>query len=265
MSFLGIDIGNSRLKWTLYEAPRPGTRVIAQGAVFLESIDTLSETDWRDLPAPTAMIGCNVAGEAVRHRLEAQLEQMAQWEFVPRWIHPQPQLAGVSNGYDHPTRLGADRWAAMIGARWHVLQQSQPGPALVVMVGTAVTVDALDAQGHFCGGLILPGHGIMLRALEGGTAGLRVPTGQVKDFPSNTSDAITSSGTYAITGAIERLHQHLSAREHQTPRTFVSGGAAWKVCPYLTIEHELHDALIFDGLLAIASTVSTPGSRARLT
>ncbi|NBU89675.1 MAG: type III pantothenate kinase, partial [Betaproteobacteria bacterium] len=88
MSFLGIDIGNSRLKWTLYEAPRPGARVIAQGAVFLESIDTLSETDWRDLPAPTAMIGCNVAGEAVRHRLEAQLEQMAQWDFVPRWIHP---------------------------------------------------------------------------------------------------------------------------------------------------------------------------------
>ena len=33
-----------------------------------------------------------------------------------------------------------------------------------VMVGTAVTVEALDPQGHFLGGFILPGHGIMLRA-----------------------------------------------------------------------------------------------------
>jgi hypothetical protein len=33
------------------------------------------------------------------------------------------------------------------------------------------------------GGLILPGHGIMLRALESGTAGLHVPTGEVRNFP----------------------------------------------------------------------------------
>jgi hypothetical protein len=43
-----------------------------------------------------------------------------------------------------------------------------------------------------------PGHGIMLRALEGGTAGLHVPTGEVRLFPKNTSDALTSGGTYAI-------------------------------------------------------------------
>jgi type III pantothenate kinase len=72
------------------------------------------------------------------------------------------------------------------------------------MVGTAVTVDALDAEGHFLGGLILPGFGLMLRALEQGTAGLRVPTGEVVDFPTNTSDALMSGGAYAIAGAIER-------------------------------------------------------------
>ena len=49
-------------------------------------------------------------------------------------------------------------------------------PVLVVMMGTAVTVDALTADGQFLGGIILPGHGIMLRALESGTAGLHVPT-----------------------------------------------------------------------------------------
>ena len=93
----------------------------------------------------------------------------------------------------------------------------------------------------------------MLRALEGGTAGLRVPTGEVRDFPTNTSDALTSGGTYAITGAMERLHRHLSARCAQPPLTLMTGGAGWKVAPWLEIEHELIDSLIFDGLLALQS------------
>ena len=77
----------------------------------------------------------------------------------------------------------------MIGAYHRMLSQGAPRPMVVVMVGTAVTVEAVDAQGKFLGGLILPGHGIMLRAMESGTAGLHVPTGEVRLFPTNTSDA----------------------------------------------------------------------------
>jgi type III pantothenate kinase len=141
---------------------------------------------------------------------------------------------------------------AMIGARWHLLQRSQPRPALVVMVGTAVTVDALDASGHFLGGFILPGHGIMLRALEGGTAGLRVPTGEVCDFPTNTSDALTSGGTFAIAGAIDRMHRNIEAHCGEAPSCWLTGGAGWKMAPHLSVPFELVESLIFDGLLHIA-------------
>ncbi len=248
MSFFAIDIGNTRLKWAQYTSPQPGAVVLSQGAVFLENIDGLAETEWKQLPAPSSILGCNVAGDAVRRRVEEQLEL---WDLSPRWVVSAAHGAGVSNGYDHPGRLGTDRFVAQIGARHHVLARGRHRPVLVVMVGTAVTVDALDAEGRFLGGLILPGHGIMLRALEGGTAGLRVPTGEVRDFPTNTSDALTSGGTYAITGAMERLHRHLSARCGEQPLTLMTGGAAWKVAPWLAIEHELVDSLIFDGLLAM--------------
>ncbi len=248
MSFFAIDIGNTRLKWALYEQARPGAALLDQGAVFLENIDALAESEWKALPQPGTMLGCNVAGDAVRRRVEEQLEL---WDIAPRWVVSSAEEAGVRNGYDHPGRLGTDRFVAQIGARWHVLQRGAPRPALVVMVGTAVTVDALDAEGRFLGGLILPGHGIMLRALEGGTAGLRVPTGEVFDFPTNTSDALTSGGTYAITGAMERLHRHLQQRCGQAPLTLMTGGAGWKVAPWMLIEHELIDSLIFDGLLAL--------------
>ena len=186
MTFLALDIGNTRLKWAHYASPRPGAALLAQGAEFLENIDKLADGAWSGLPSPRHVLGCVVAGDAVKRRVQ---EQMDLWDVVPQWVVSSEAEAGLRNGYDHPTRLGADRWVAMIGAYHHMLSQGPARPMVLVMVGTAVTVEAIDAQGKFLGGLILPGHGIMLRALESGTAGLHVPTGEVRDFPTNTSDA----------------------------------------------------------------------------
>jgi type III pantothenate kinase len=255
MSFLAIDIGNTRLKWALYDAPHPGATLLRQGAVFLETIDELADGDWKDLPAPTRMLGCVVAGDAVRRRVE---EQMVNWDIEPRWVVPSTHEAGLSNGYDHPSRLGADRWVSLAGARARVLAAGRLRPALVVMVGTAVTVDALDAEGHFLGGLILPGFGLMLRALEQGTAGLKVPTGEVVDFPTNTSDALMSGGANAIAGAIERQTRRLQQRTGQDPLLLMTGGAAVKLAPTVDLPFETVDTLIFDGLLLIQAARLAP-------
>lgn len=249
MTFLAIDIGNTRLKWALYSEARWGARLIAQGVEFLDHIDRLSENHWAGLPAPRMMLGCAVAGDAVRRRV---VEQLEIWDVEPSWVNPGREAAGVVNGYDHPGRLGADRWVAMIGARNRLLARGEQRPIIVVMVGTAVTVEAIDASGRFLGGLILPGHGIMLRALESGTAGLHVPTGEVKPFPTNTSDALTSGGTYAIAGAVERMIQHLQQRTGVAPACIMTGGAGWKMAPSMTRPFELVEGLIFDGLLAMA-------------
>ena len=250
MKFLAIDVGNTRLKWALYQNPHANAPVLAQGAEFLDNIDKLAEGAWSALPAPERMLGCVVAGEAVRKRVEAQMEL---WDVAAQWVVPSTAEAGIHNGYDVPTRLGADRWVAMIGA-WHrALAQGPARPMVVVMVGTAVTVDAINADGEFLGGLILPGHGIMLRALETGTAGLRVPTGDVREFPTNTSDALTSGGTYAIAGAVERMVQHMRQHCGVEPKCIMTGGAGWKMAPSMSLQFELVDNLIFDGLLEMAA------------
>lgn len=249
MSFLALDIGNTRLKWSLYRDPRPGAPLLAHGAEFLENIDKLAEGPWSTLAAPDGMLGCNVAGEAIRRRVEEQLEL---WDIAPRWIVSSEAEAGVTNGYDHPSRLGADRWVALIGARHRMLARGPARPVVVALVGTAVTVEALDPQGRFLGGLILPGHGIMLRALESGTAGLHVPTGEVRDFPTNTSDALTSGGTFAIAGAMDRMVSNLRRRSGVEPLCYMTGGAGWKMAPSLLQPFELVENLIFDGLLQIA-------------
>ena len=248
MTFLAIDVGNTRLKWAQYASPQPGAVLLAQGAVLLETIDSLAETDWKALPPPSSMLGCVVAGEGVKRRVEEQLEI---WDLEPRWVVSSREACGVSNGYDHPNRLGVDRWVAMIGARHRVLAQGGPRPALVVMVGTAVTVDAIDVQGHFLGGLILPGFGLMLRALEMGTAGLKAPTGEAVDFPTNTSDALMSGGADALAGAVERMHRKLRERTGQEPALIMTGGAAVKLAPITQLPFETVDTLIFEGLLQL--------------
>lgn len=260
-AFLAIDIGNTRLKWALYASGTPGAALLIQGAEFLDHIARLSEGPWADLPAaPTAMLGCVVAGDAVRRRAEEQVGEA--FDFAPRWVVSSAAEAGMSNGYDHPTRLGADRWVAMIGARHRMLAAeggAVPRPVVVVMVGTAVTVEAIDAEGKFLGGLILPGHGIMLRALESGTAGLHVPTGEVREFPTNTSDALTSGGTFAIAGAVERMVQHVRAHCGTEPVCYMTGGAGWKMAPSMAGHFELVDSLIMDGLLVIAQDRALSG------
>lgn len=253
MTFLALDVGNTRLKWAVYEQSHIGAQLLQHGAVFLENIDHLAEREWASLAAPHRMLGCVVAGEAIRRRVE---EQMELWDVTPMWVVPSAGEAGLVNGYDHPTRLGADRWVAMIGALARMRQQTTgqaPRPMVVVMVGTAVTVEAIDARGHFLGGLILPGHGIMLRALESGTAGLRVPTGDVRPFPTNTSDALTSGGTYAIAGAVERMIHHVREHCQAEPVCYMTGGAGWKMAPSMSTPIELVESLIFDGLLELAT------------
>jgi type III pantothenate kinase len=251
MTFLAIDIGNTRLKWALYEAGRPDAPMLGQGAEFLENIDKLADGRWAAFKAPQHMLGCCVAADAVKRRVEEQMEEL--WDVAAHWVVPRAAEAGLSNGYDHPTRLGADRWVGMIGARRRLLARgATPRPLVLAMIGTAVTVEAVDAAGKFLGGFILPGHGIMLRALESGTAGLHVPTGDVREFPTNTSDALTSGGTYAIAGAIERMVQHVRRASGADPACFLTGGAAWKMAPYLAEPFELVDSLVLDGLLEVA-------------
>jgi len=250
MAFLAVDVGNTRLKWALYTQPRPGAALLAHGAEFLENIDKLAEGPWASLPAPQHMLGCAVVADVIKRRVEEQMEEI--WDVPVQWAVASAAEAGLVNGYDHPTRLGADRWVAMIGARHRMLAGGPARPMVVVMVGTAVTVEAVDASGAFLGGFILPGHGIMLRALESGTAGLHVPTGEVRAFPTNTSDALTSGGTFAIAGAIERMVKHV--REHcgEEPLRYMTGGAGWKMAPHMSVPFELVESLIFDGLLEIA-------------
>ncbi len=229
---LCLDAGNSRLKWGLHD----GQRWLEQGALAYDQLEQLPGR----LPGPAArIVACNVAGEAIRQRIEA----MARSNALPlRWLTSSPAACGVSNCYDRPAQLGADRWAALIGAR-----ALHPGPTVVVMAGTATTIDQLDADGVFQGGLILPGLELMRRSLAGNTADLPFANGHYQASPRNTDDAIVSGTLHATMGAIERMRLILGPEA----KVLLSGGAAPILaphCPALTVAIE---NLVLEGLFFV--------------
>src|SRR5205814_2222543 len=79
--------------------------------------------DWQNLPRPARVIGVNVAGEATRVRVEAQL---VRWRTTPEWLIAGEAAGGVYNRYARPSQLGADRWAALIAARRRVADELFP-------------------------------------------------------------------------------------------------------------------------------------------
>src|SRR5438067_7799955 len=191
---LVIDSGNSRMKWGLY-GPRGW---LVQGVVSNAELATLALRDWQNLPRPSRAIGVNVAGEAARVRVEGQL---ARWRLPIQWLTATAEAAGVINRYANPAQLGADRWAALVAARRRAVEDDvSPPPCVVINAGTAVTIDALDSDGVFHGGGILPGLRLMLQSLADRTSALKVAAGEFRDSPTNTAHAVYSGLRQAIRG-----------------------------------------------------------------
>ena len=236
---LAIDAGKTRIKWGVHDGHAWST----SGAIDTSRAQSLYESIRDALPVDVA-VASNVAGPQV----ESAIESACRSGGIPlTFIRGEARRLGVTNGYRDPAQLGPDRWVALVAAH-----RARAGHKLVVNAGTALTIDALAADGRFLGGLIVPGPALMRRSLDGATAALREAQGAVRDFPDNTPDAITTGAILAGAGAVDRLAAAMSARGCPPGLIILSGGAARELAPALSLPHELHDNLVLDGLQLIA-------------
>jgi type III pantothenate kinase len=241
MNLLLIDAGNTRIKWAI---AAPGAALGAWtliDAVSHAGLDGAADT-WRRAGVARAIVS-NVAGTAVRERIEQALPR----GIAVEWFASTAERAGLQNGYRNPGQLGCDRFAAAIGAR-----ALAPGQDLIVATcGTATTVDAVTKDGHFIGGMILPGLALMAGSLARNTAQLpQVTPGAAPPplFGDNTDDAIVSGVLSAQAGAIER-----ACAAHAATACIVSGGAAPYIAPVLKFSCLLVDNIVLVGLHAAAA------------
>ena len=248
MTVLLVDIGNTRIKWVRLVGGRLGKRRAA------------AHSRWRSADytrrlfgpgrKPERMLVASVAGPRVRGMLTAAARRA---RVEARFVSVPHHGGGVRVGYPEPWRLGVDRFVAAVGAR-----QLFKGTAVcVVGVGTAMTIDLIDAGGRHRGGVIIPApelmvgtlfentHGIRRRARGGAKAGAGL-------FGRSTRAGVLQGARYAAAALIDRAVHEAGALLGQRPLVVMTGGEAPSVRGLVVSPCVGVPDLVLRGLAALA-------------
>lgn len=239
---LEVDFGNTRIKWRFIEAglardePGHASVVSSSVSIFLAELQKFQKPE----QVRVASVRKDDSLEEFSHWLKDN------WGISPRLASVTQQCAGVTNSYAEVSRMGVDRWLAMLSA----YKRSQ-GACIVVDAGTALTIDVLDANGLHLGGYILPGLALMAAALEANT-GIRLRNTDdewVCRPGRSTEQAVHNGALAAVIALIEKTHSSIAVGKHPVA-TFLSGGNApvLRACLDSLAHVSIVPDLVLDGL-----------------
>ena len=240
-----VDIGNTRIKWAEVE---DGRLANVGNAVHRDSRERALASFAAALSKRvTRAIVANVAGDAIGRDLSELMHIHSR--ITPEFVAVRAEQFGVRCAYDDPSRLGVDRWIAVLAA--HHLA---PGAACVIDAGTAVTFDAVDARGQHLGGLILPGPRLLASALDRNTNAIGVtqapgarPSG-LDLLGKSTNAAVGNGAMLALTGALERAIAAVQGSLEERPKVYLTGGDADALHGWLESDVDLRRDLVLEGL-----------------
>ena len=234
-----FDLGNTRLKLAPLAADGAG-----QALAFAHDGTDLGPAWSAALPATMDVAWLASVGPAA---LRASLLKT----LVPRAarvveVRVEREMADVRIGYAEPSRLGVDRALALVGAR-----ARGRGWILVGGVGTALTVDLLDADGRHHGGAIAPSPTLMREALHARAPQLPAKGGVADAFATDTADALAAGCLGAAIGLVARSRDEAARRAGAPPTVMLHGGGAEAL--FAGLDGALFvPSLVMDGLARLA-------------
>lgn len=238
--YLLLDCGNSRLKWAWVQ----NGQIVHTNHAPYRDLSVLAQEWTRYGQLVSRIVGSAVCGAAKQAMVEAKLP-----EKRIEWLTSMKRALGVYNHYQNPAQHGADRWFNALGSR--LFSQNA---CVVVSCGTAVTVDAITADGHYLGGTIMPGFHLMKESLALKTANLDQTVGKLFPFPTTTANAIAGGMMDAVCGSIMLMHSRLKARsEGATTDIIITGGGAVKVA------NSLPETFLLDNTVKIVDNLVIHG------
>lgn len=235
-----VDAGNSRLKWAWWDG------VALHDACAAENAEMDFSVLWKDGQHADAVWVASVAPAASNAALAGAIR--GRFGIEPVFVATRAQACGVRVAYAQPADLGADRFLGLIAA--HAQTRT---PAAIASCGTALTLDALAADGTHLGGLIAVGPQLAQNALRSGTARLAaVPAGRVAEIADNSADAIESGTWLSAAALVERFLTRLARRVGGTPALILTGGGASRLSALLDVPHRIDAELVLHGLAMLA-------------
>jgi type III pantothenate kinase len=238
-----IDLGNSRLKWAVQDPESWQTGVLDHWHDVERELDRA----WGSI-TPSRVVMSSVADGEMTGRVQRWILQ--RWSLTPASVVAVPEQLGVRNGYEHPSQLGSDRWAALVAAR--ALFQ---GRLCIVDCGTAVTIDALSEAGEFMGGTILPGLATMRRSLAASTSLVPSPGRDRNCLARSTDDGVAAGTRFALAGAVDRLLEEYEHVLGVPMPVILTGGDAETLRADLHYPAQLAPDLVLRGIALIATVL----------
>lgn len=237
-----FDLGNTRLKY----APLHDDGSVGD-VVAIAHEGTSLPVDWdAALPAHFDSAALTTVGStALRTALLDALTTRCGRISIARTV---PRFGDLRIAYTQPETLGADRFLAMLGARARDTLSHKNRPWLVVGIGTAITLDLIDADGLHRGGRIAPSPALMREALHARATQLPEHGGARVAFADNTPDALRSGCDGAALGLIREAMDAGGALLGTLPQLLLHGGGVEALRDALPHEYISAPALVLEGL-----------------
>lgn len=252
MNIIAVDIGNSNIKIALFvDGDQIPTRTVS-GDDAGKLGEILKEL-WHQIPVSVrskegkrdgVIVFCSVKPawtEVLLDVCRSQLDEKALEIGIDKDI-PLPLKAAV----EYPANVGVDRIVAAAAAYFVV-----DSAVIVADIGTAITVDLVDNEGDFLGGVIAPGFGISSKSLNLNTALL--PDVQVKTpvnpIGTNTQEAISNGVYYSVVGLLETISRKYAEQLGQWPQMIVTGTGAEIIKDDCSFVDNWVDELVIKGIV----------------
>lgn len=290
-SVLLVDIGNTRIKWAQLRDGRLGRQ-------FAEPFAGWKAKDFArrvfGLPASGAGAGhrakrssrkggVSVGGDIDRVIVSSVAGARVNQVFTeaarhahgpkPEFVASQREAGGVSTAYVEPWRLGVDRFVMAIGAH----QLAKGRAVCVISIGTALTIDLVDARGRHRGGAIVPAPPLMVDSLLSKTDGIRRRAGGSEGssgsdgeglspargssrsiFARTTREAIEEGALLAAAAAVDRGIEEARRAVGHSPVVLLTGGGANSVAPLIQRPYWSVPDLVLQGLAVLANAGRPP-------
>ena len=235
---LEIDIGNSRLKWR--RLANNSNEVISRG-INIDIHSFIAEQASCGKPSTVRL--SNVADR----KTSSTIANWAQvnWNIQPIEAIVCAECAGVKIQYKDISRLGVDRWLAMLAA-----YNKSDGSCLIMDSGTAFTLDVINEEGLHLGGFILPGLRMMRESLVSQT-GIRLENRILEptlELGNSTHKAVFNGAAASLVALAEKEIEGQS-EEGFKPNVFITGGDASVLEKLLAYpKSKIEEDLVLDGL-----------------
>jgi type III pantothenate kinase len=240
MDLIAMDIGNSAISLGVFAKKKlTKTRRFESNELddLADEILAMKEmcTPNAEGVKTTPVVACSVNNKALKIAQEAVLTLLDQDILLAGKTFPLEMKMDV----DSPESVGTDR-LINAAAAFDVVQE----PVVIADFGTATTMDCVDEQGVFLGGVILPGLKMSAQALHQNTALLPEVAIEVPDraYAGDTIGAIQCGIYYGAQGALREISEQFASKLGRWPHVVATGG----FCKIIAEKSEIIDSLVPD-------------------